>query len=129
MIAMNQIPAELNFEFLVPVERMLEVARQRLNSADADERNVAKAVLDATRVTKRTQAKLMARVHCDMGEYFDHWMGDALESAERLLQSQELDVRSLATCLIDQSRAMIRSKEMFLAETKRVEAIRKKRKQ
>ena len=111
------------FEFLVPEENVLSAARALLDSADQERRDVAKAMLDAAEVTIRTRAALSEGEKTegtfDLAPYFDHWIGDALDSAQRLVSSEDNSVRLVAECLIGQFKAMIQSKEAFLREAKR----------
>lgn len=96
-----------------------------LQSGIQDERDVAKALLDTTEVTIRTQNELRDSTtnngSCDLAPYFDHWIGDAIDAAARILKSSvNDDIRNVAKCLIGQSKAISQSKESFLREIKRV---------
>jgi hypothetical protein len=114
----------IDFQFVVPADAILEAARAKLTLSSQDERDVAKAMLDATELTVRSQDAFRASVEkdgtFDCAPYFDHWFGDALETAKRLRTYGDKDISQIAQCLIAQSEAIVHSKESFLKETKRV---------
>jgi len=120
----NRKKVALDLQFIVPEASLLDFARQQLDSADQDCRDVAKALLDTTDVTVRTKDTLAENIDrkqpLDLAPYFDHWIGDAIEAAQRLLSSETQEARNMAKCLIEQSQAIAASKESFLKEAKRV---------
>lgn len=125
-MAQEQAGAQVNLQFVVPEEQVLSTARALSHSPDQSVRDVAKCLLDTTAVTVRTRNELAAAAarvgNCDLAPYFDHWMGDAPESARHLLHhSPDPAVRTVARYLIAQSDAISGSKERFLELVKRAE--------
>jgi hypothetical protein len=110
----------LNFEFIKPTEKLMSLARGLVSSPSEDCRAVSKAVLDVTAEADKVRGKLARDENADLAPYFDFWFADAVECANRLIKDENDDVRYLATCLIEIEKAVIKSKESFLAEMKRV---------
>lgn len=111
----------LNFEFNVPAQHVLDSARKLLVAGNQDERDVAKALIDATNATLATRDALMnPNANFDLSVYFDIWLGDALEAADRLSGSTNPDVRYVVDCLKAQNEAIVKSKEAFLNQTKHI---------
>jgi hypothetical protein len=108
------------FEFIMPAERIMAVARNNLDSPDENLRSVAKAVLDVTAEASKIKSAMAEDKDADLGPYFDFWFADALNCANQLLDCEEPDARNLARCLIDIERATVKSKESFLVEMKRL---------
>jgi hypothetical protein len=110
----------LTFDFVMPVERIMAVARDHLDSPDGNYRSVAMAVLDVTAVATTIQKEIAADGNVDLAPYFDFWFGDAVDCAHKLLHYSDSDARDLGQCLIDMEKAAIKSKENFLTEMKRL---------
>lgn len=111
--------ANFEFNFAVPSDRTLAIARDLLDAPEPDTRTVAKALLDATEVAIETRDRIM-QGSCDLAPYFDHWFADSLEAAAREKDSSDPDRRTIATTLMEQAKATFDSKEAFLKETKRL---------
>ena len=109
-----------NFDFLIPADFLLEFARNSHNAQNEDLRAVAKAVLDATHEATTVQKAIAANGKVDLAPYFDFWFGDAIEAANRLIDSDDENTRYLAKCVIGQQKAVADSKESFLREMKRL---------
>lgn len=109
----------VQISFIVPSGDTLEMARKSLESSDSDKRNVAKSILDATDISIKTRDKFLRNENVDVAPYFDHWFGDTIESAHRLLQSTDIASRNIALSLIALEKDILRSKEDFLIEAKR----------
>lgn len=111
--------ASFDLDITLPGESMLLLARESAASPNEDLRAVAKAVLDVTAEGAKVQQGFETGGSVDLAPYFDFWFADAITAAERLLHADNEAARSLARCLIDQERAILRSKEGFLEEMKR----------
>lgn len=109
-----------SIEFVVPPEQTIDLAKQYLESSDIDKKIVAKALIDVTEVTSRTRDAYGRQEDLNLSDYFDHWFGDAIESAQRILVSSDADAQRLASALISQEQAIVRSKESFLNGAKRL---------
>lgn len=109
------------FNFIEPGARLLEAARKFADSSDENRRAVAKAVLDVTAAGRAIKDAILEDRDADLAPYFDFWFADSIECAQNLLVSDEKDARQLAECLIQLEQALIKSKESFLAEQKRLE--------
>lgn len=106
-----------------PSHDTLETAKRLAKSSlDQTVRDVAKAVVDATKIGRKTMKVLTVGIveDFDLGDYFDFWPGDAAESAETLKTSEDRDVRLVAEMLLNQLEAMAVSKQDFLLEQKRL---------
>jgi len=109
---------QFSVNFVVPSDDVILLARENLDSENADKKIVAKALLDATDVSIATRDALGKAGNVDLAVYFDHWFGDAIESATRLLKSEDNASRYLAKCLIDQEQSVIKSRADFLEKLK-----------
>jgi hypothetical protein len=62
--------ANLTFEFVVPSEQVLASAEKLLDSNNQEERDIAKALFDTTKITQDTQAALQRSAenkgNCDL---------------------------------------------------------------
>src|SRR5579863_9296367 len=116
---MSQKKVQLGFEFVIPTDKVLDIARTWLSSDDERRRGVAKAIIDVTKEARTVQQSMAADGHVDLAPYFDFWTGDAIASAKHLMKSNDADDRMLAECLINQEEAIVKSKAAFLAEMKR----------
>jgi hypothetical protein len=104
----------------MPTKHVLDIARTWLASSDHEKRRaIAKALIDVTKEARTVQRGLADNGNVDLAPYFDFWMGDAVSAANELLNSNDENDRTLAQCLIDQEKAIIKSKADFLAEMKR----------
>jgi len=112
---------ELQFRmnFILPEDRIMNIARQHLNSPDESCRAVAKALFDVTTEAKTVQEALQEDRSAKLDSYLDFWFADAIEHANKLLTSSDTDARVLALCLIDMEKSVISTKESLLAEMKR----------
>jgi hypothetical protein len=109
----------LNFSFVIPAEMILKTANDNLDSSDESIRSVAKAILDVTREAKRVQEGIAADGNVDLAPYFDFWFADAIAAANSLLNSEKENIRYMAESLIEQEKAILKSKIDFLDEMKR----------
>jgi len=110
---------QFSFDFVIPTEHVLAIARTWLTSEDERRRAVGKALIDVTKEARTVQQAMAANGHVELGPYFDFWMADAIAAANELLTSDDENDRALAQCLIDQEKAILESKAGFLAEMKR----------
>ncbi len=120
---MDALKFNLDLKFSIPSEWLLDRARRLVKSEDADIRVVAKAVIDATAVAVETQNMVQNAgedTEVSLDAYLDHWFGDSIEAAGRLLASKDEDWRLLAETLISQEKAVVASKESVLKEHKRI---------
>jgi hypothetical protein len=109
-----------SFSFIEPAPNLLEAARKFAKSPDENRRAVAKAVLDVTAAGRAIKDALLQNSDADLAPYFDFWFADSIACAQKLLDSDDKEARYLAQCLIELEQAAIKSKESFLAETKRL---------
>jgi hypothetical protein len=116
----NKKKFKLTFNFVMPAERVMQIARDRVDSPDENYRSVAKALLDVTAEAAKVKDALTEDRDVDVAPYLDFWFADAVACATKLLQSDDPDARDLAQCLIDAEKATIKSKECVLAEIKRL---------
>src|SRR5262249_42595452 len=107
------------FQFIEPSEQVLATARAFADSPDENRRSVAKALLDVTAAGRTIREAMQENRGADLAPYFDFWFADAVACAQRLLQEEEPESRHLAQCLIESEKAILQSKERFLAEVKR----------
>jgi hypothetical protein len=111
---------KFDFQFIEPSEAVMAAAQKFRDSPDEDRRCVAKALLDVTAAGRAIKDALIEDRDVDAAPYFDFWFADAISAAEKLLHSDDKEARYLAQCLIDSEKAIIKSKESFLAEVKRL---------
>jgi hypothetical protein len=109
-----------SWQYIEPGPRLLEAAQKLADSPDEDRRAVAKALLDVTAAGRKIQDAMGENRDVDLAPYFDFWFADAVSSAEKLLQADDQETRQLARCVIDAEKAIIKSKESFLVEQKRL---------
>jgi len=107
------------FDFVIPAEMILKTANDNLGSNDENVRAVAKAILDVTREATKVKEGIAADGNVDLAPYFDFWFADAIAAANTLLNSENENIRYMAECLIEQEKAILKSKMDFLDEMKR----------
>jgi hypothetical protein len=95
-------------------------AQKFLSSPDESLRSVAKALLDVTAAGLPIKQAMMEDRDAKLDPYLDFWFGDSINCAEKLVHSDDEEVRHVAECLIDAEKAVIKSKESVLAEFKRL---------
>lgn len=111
---------QFSFAFVEPSETVVAAAQRFLSSPDEKLRSVAKALLDVTAAGLPIKKGMMEDSDTKLDPYLDFWFGDAISCAERLLHSDNEEVRHIAQCLIDAEKAVIKSKESILSEMKRL---------
>ena len=99
----------LSFQFIEPVDRLMAVARTFAVSPDENRRTVAKALLDVTAAGLAIKKAIEENRNADLAPYLDFWFADAISSAQKLLQYEDIESRDLAQCLIDSEKAIIKS--------------------
>jgi hypothetical protein len=109
----------LNFDFVIPADLVVNAANENLDSDDENIRAVSKAILDLTREATKVKDGMMADGNVDLAPYFDFWFADAIPAANVLLDSKDDNIRYMAECLIEQEKAILKSKTAFLDEMKR----------
>jgi hypothetical protein len=119
------MPQEVNltFKFAIPPDAVLATARKMAGSANQDERDVGKTVVEVTDIARQTQAAITNTAklqgNYDLAVYFDYKFGASLEAANRLKLSPVDEVRVVAECLIGQSKTITESKAAFLASVQK----------
>jgi hypothetical protein len=116
----DQLQCEFALEFIEPPPPVRVLARKLLDSPDDNCRSLAKAVLDVAKAGRKIKTSIAGDKEIDLAPYFDFWFGDALDTAQKLLHSDDKVIRQLAQCLIEMEKAVVESKENFLVEMKRL---------
>ncbi len=111
---------KFSLDFVMPAEMLLNAAKKGKYSSNADIRTVSKALLDLTSEAKTIQREIKKDGNVDLGPFFDFWFVDAIECAERLKSHDDETIVALADCIIDAEQCIIKSKESFLLEMKRL---------
>lgn len=111
---------KFDFQFIEPSEAVMEAAQKLRESPDEDRRCTAKALLDVTAAGRAIKDAIIEDRDVDLAPYFDFWFADAVSAAEKLQHADDKDARHLAQCVLDSEKAIIKSKESFLAEMKRL---------
>src|ERR1700730_2008793 len=109
---------QFSFQFIEPAEPVMAAARKFVASPDENYRSVAKALLDVRDAGLAIKNAIVEDRDADLAPYFDFWFADAIGCANKLLQSDDDEARYIAQCLIDTEKAILKSKESFLAEMK-----------
>jgi len=120
----NESACKMSFEFVTMSSHTLEIARRLRNSTDADSRLLGETVIDVSELSGETQ-RLLAQAAkkdgtCDLTPYFDRDMSRAVEAANRLIQSNDSDLRDVSRCVLDQAKAIAASRTSFLDDVRRV---------
>ncbi len=113
-----------SLDFLIPVDWILDIARRSTDSSDERHRVLGKAILDFTKIAHLTKDNLIQDKDTDLAPYLDFWFGDAIDIAKASLKDGDSNLRTLAECVIDQEKSVVKSKEAFLREVKRVSGSR-----
>ena len=111
---------KFNFNFIMPADHLMSLARESVESPNADLRTVANALIDVTNEADKIAQGFADDGNVDLAPFFDFWFVDAIDAAKRLRESPDDNLRHLAECLIQQEQSIIESKEDFLTETKRL---------
>jgi hypothetical protein len=117
---MTEKQAQFDFQFVIPTDDVLIQAQTLLQSDVQNHRDIAKVVTELTAIQKQIQDDISKDGTVDLAPWLDYWFGDTIETAQHLKQSDAIDVSRVAHILLDQEAAIIRSKESFLNEMKRL---------
>ena len=110
----------LNLNFVIPADLVVNTANENLDSDDENIRTVSKAILDLTREATKVKDGMATNGNVDLAPYFDFWFADAIAAANTLLKYDDANIRYMAECLIEQEKAIHKSKTSFLEEMKRL---------
>jgi hypothetical protein len=105
-----------SFNFVEPAPHLLDAARKFADSPDENRRAVAKAVLDVTAAGRAIKDAMLLGRDADLAPYFDFWFADSIACAKKLVDSDDIEARCLAECLVQVEQATIKAKQSFLAE-------------
>lgn len=111
---------KFSLDFVMPAEILLDAARKGKHSSNVDIRTVSKALLDLTSEATEIQSEILKDGNVDLGPFFDFWFVDAIECANRLQSHDDEIIVALANCIINAEKGIIKSKESFLWEMKRL---------
>jgi hypothetical protein len=122
---MDRETANLQFQFIVPGDDLLDYARQVSATGTQEQKDVAAAVLRLNEIARDLIPRIQNQTGANLAPYFDFWFGDSVEAAQRLMASpSELDQR-LGDVLLKQENVIAGSRHIYLSEAKRVGYARK----